>query len=132
MDPRPADSEVGTAVQDLRRRVARARLLALPAVLAGLAYVVLLVAYWSGQVGREWAAEGALALLAVTWVCLLVAAAGMRHLAAWRCPACGASALPPGKAWSGRPLAWWMLVPVTPPACLACGVSFREPDRAVG
>jgi hypothetical protein len=132
MNSRPPDSDLGAAVYDLRRRVARARLMALPAVLAGLGYLGLLAGYWSGQVGREWAAEAALVLLAVTWVCLLVAAAGLRHLAAWRCPACGASALPPGKAWSNRPILRWMLAPVTPRACLACGTSFRELGRAAG
>ena len=129
MDTEVADSRFRSAVQDLRRRMSRARLLSLPALLAGLAYLGLLVCYWSGQVGKEWAAEAALVLVSVTWVSLIPAAVGVSYVAGWRCPACGASALPPGILWWRRPLRWWMLLPVTPRACLACGASFTEPGK---
>src|SRR5262249_49908524 len=109
-----------------------ARLLCLPAMLAGLAYLGLLVYYWSRQVGKEGAAEAALVLLAVTWVSLIPAAVGVSHVADWRCPACGASALPPGKLWWSRPVCWWWLLPVMPRACLACGVSFTESGKMAG
>ena len=129
MNAQAPDQSLWSAVQDLRQRMSRARLLALPALLMALAYLGLLVGYWSAQIGKEWAAEAALILLALTWLSLIPAMVGLRHLAAWQCPVCGASALPPGKLLSGGPLHWWMIVPMTPRACLACKVSFSEPGK---
>lgn len=129
MDVKATDSQFQSAVQDLHRRFRRAWILDIPALLAVLAYIGLLLCYWSGQISKEWVAEAALLLVPVTFICLIPAAASMTHVAAWRCPACGASALPPGKLWWGRPLRWSMLLPGAPRACLACGVSFSEPGK---
>jgi hypothetical protein len=124
-----SDGQFQSAVQDLRRRFRRWRLLAIPALLAVLAYLVLLVCYWSGQISKERAAEAALVLLLLTWLSLIPMAVGLIHIAAWRCPACSASALPAPVLWGRRPLQWWMLLPVTPRACLVCGVPFGPSDK---
>jgi hypothetical protein len=131
MDTEAADVRFRSAVQDLHRRFSRWRLLSLPALVAVLAYLGLLASYWSGLVGKEGAGEAALVLLAVTWVSLIPAAMGKWRVADWQCPACGESALPPLIRRRGRPLRWWMFLPVTPRSCLACGVSFDEPGKAV-
>jgi hypothetical protein len=132
MNTEAADSRFQSAVHDLHRRWRRANLLALPGLLAVLAYFGVLVCYWSGQVSKEWAGEAALILLAVTWVSLIPAAVGMWHLADWQCPACGASARPALYLWWHRPLRWWMVFRWTPRECLVCGVSFNEPSSTGG
>src|SRR5262249_38673320 len=124
MNAEAADDRFQSAIQELRRRLNRSRLLCLPALLAVLAYLGLLVSYWSGLVGKEWAVNAAMLLLAATWISLIPAAVGMWQVAVWRCPACGESALPPLIRQRSRPVRWWMFFPVTPRACLACGISF--------
>ena len=125
-----SDGQFQSAVQDLHRRFRRWRLLAIPALIAVLAYLVLLVCYWSGQISEERATQAALVLLLLTWLSLIPMAVGVTHIAAWRCPACSASALPAPVLWWRRPLQWWMLLPgVAPRACLVCGVPFGESGK---
>jgi hypothetical protein len=122
-------SRFRSSIEDLRGRVRRARLLAMPMMLVGLVYLGLLVCYWAGVVTPEWAAGAALVLIALTFVSAIPAYAGLMYLSEWQCPACRASALPPGYMWWSRPLRWWMFLPVTPRACRACGVSFTDEGK---
>jgi hypothetical protein len=123
------DNRFRSSIEDLRRSSKRALLFALPLCLVGLAYVGLLVSYWSGAVAKDWVAGAALVLIALLFVTGILAFAGSIHYYQWRCPACGASVKPPGYLWWGRPLRWWMFLPVAPRACKACGVSFTDAGK---
>jgi hypothetical protein len=122
-------SRFRSSIEDLRGRLRRARLLAVPMIVVVWAYLGLLLGYWSGLVTLEWAGGAALVLFALFFVSGIPALVGLSLVADWRCPACGASALPAGYLWWNRPLRWRMFLPLPRRGCLACGASFTDEGK---